>query len=164
MSFGQSHGLTPLKMSFLWPFLKLQFFPLKIILFFPKHQKRCFLIEFLWKKQIRKNSIFGQNPWTNPFKKVHFLVLVKTSIFWSKNDCFLFKISKKIRFLDKIHELNPLENVYFLALLKTFIFSLKIILFFPQFRNTIFSDVISVKNADKKKFDFFTKSMDWPLY
>ena len=53
------------KMSIFRPFLKLEFFPIKIILFFSQYQKRCFLIEFLWKTPIRKGLIFGQNPWTN---------------------------------------------------------------------------------------------------
>ena len=64
--------IISVKMSTFWPFLKLEFFPLKIILFFPQYQKSCFLLECLWKRQIRKSSIFGQNPWTNPFKKSPF--------------------------------------------------------------------------------------------
>ena len=63
---------TRSKMSIFWPFLKVLFFPLKIILFFPQYQKRCFLIEFLWKTPIRQTSIFAHNPWTNPFKKCPF--------------------------------------------------------------------------------------------
>ena len=59
--FYKIHGVTLCKMSIFWPFLKLQFFMLKIILFFPQYQKRCFLIEFLWKTPIRKSSIFRQN-------------------------------------------------------------------------------------------------------
>ena len=107
MSFGQSHGLTPLKMSFLWPFLKLQFFPLKIILFFPKHQKRCFLIEFLF-----------------------------------------------LRFLDKIHGLTPLKKFIFWSLLKLQFFGLKMIVSYLKYPKKIFSDIIPVKNSNKKNSIF----------
>ena len=58
------------------------------------------------KTQIRKSSIFGENPWTNQF------------------------------------------------------FSLKMIVFYLKYRKTIFSDIISDKNSDKREFDFSTKSMD----
>ena len=61
------HGLTPLKNSHFFALVKI-----KIILFFSQYQKRCFLIWFLWKRQIRESSIFGQNPWTNPFGKCPF--------------------------------------------------------------------------------------------
>ena len=74
------HGLTPIKNLFFLPFLKHQDFQLKIVLFFPQYQKRCFLIEFLWKKQIRKGSILDQIHGLTPLKNVSFWVLVKTSI------------------------------------------------------------------------------------
>ena len=47
MIYGQSHGLTPLENVLILALLKLEFFRLKIILFFPQYQKRCFLIKFL---------------------------------------------------------------------------------------------------------------------
>ena len=109
------------------------------------------------------------------FKNLHLLALFKTSIFWSKNDCFLSKISKndvswhnfcekqrseKVRFLNKIHGLTPFKNIHFWPLLKLQFFGLKIIHFYPKYGKTIFSDIVSVKNSDKRKFHFSTKSMD----
>ena len=98
--------------------------------------------------------------------------------FWSKNHSFLSIISKndlfchnlckktqmrkKNRFLDKKHRLTLLENVDFLSLLKLQYSGLKIILFYPEYQKTIFSDLISPKNTNKKKFDFWTKTMDYP--
>ena len=113
-----------------------------------------------------------------PLETVHFLALVNTSIFWSKNDCFLFKIfrgdflwhnfrekqeKEKVRFLDKIHGLTPLETVHFKALVKTSIFWSKNHYFVHKYRKTIFSDIISVKNSDNRIIDFWTKSLDQPL-
>ena len=95
------------KMSFLWPFLKLEFFPLKIILFFPQYQKRCFLIEFLWKKQIRKIRFLDKIHGLTPLENVHFLPFFKTSIFFYlksffsfyniKNDLFWYDFCEKRR-------------------------------------------------------------------
>ena len=69
---------------------------------------------------------------------------------------------KRNRFLDKKHRLTLLENVDFLSLLKLQYSGLKIILFYPEYQKTIFSDLISPKNTNKKKFDFWTKTMDYP--
>ena len=108
-------------MSTFWPLLKLQFFGLKMIVFYLKYPKTIFSdIISVKKKGLRESSIFGQNPWTNNFKK-----------------CPLLRTCKKIQFL-----------------------GLKMIVFYLRYPKTIFSHMISVKNADKKKFDFWTKSMD----
>ena len=58
---------------------------------------------------------------------------------------------------------NPFGNVNFFALLKLQFFGLKMTVFYSKYRTTIFSDIISVKNNNKRKFDFWTKSMDKPL-
>ena len=70
---------------------------------------------------------------------------------------------EKIRLLDKIHGLSPLKFSIFWPLFKLQFFGLKIIVFFYKYPETIFSDVISVKNADKKKFDFWTKPWTNPF-
>ena len=88
--FGQNPWTNP----FAWPLLKLQFFVQKSLFSFINIGKRSFLTLFLWKTAIRESSIFRRNQWTNPYKNVHFLALDKTSISWSENDCFLFKIFK----------------------------------------------------------------------
>ena len=61
-----------------------------------------------------------------------------------------------------IFGLTLLENVDFLSLLKLQFSGLKIILFYVEYQKTIFSDLISPKNTNKKKFDFWTKTMDYP--
>ena len=112
-------------------------------------------------------------------KNVHFLALVKTSIFCSYNVCFLSKITKnhffwhnfctkhpyeKFRFLDKIHGLTPLETVNFLALFWNFnFFHLKSFFSFINIKKKIFCDIISVKNTDNRNHDFWTKSWTNPF-
>ena len=49
------------------------------------------------------------------------------------------------------------------ALFKTSIFWSKIILFYPEYQKTIFSDLISQKNTNKKNVDFLAKTEDYPL-
>ena len=67
--------------------------------------------------------ILGQKPWIIPLGKCPCFALLNTLFFWSKNRSFLSRISK-----------------------------------------TIFSDLISPKNTNKKNFDFWTKTMDYPLW
>ena len=58
---------------------------------------------------------------------------------------------------------NPFGNDNFLPFLKVQFFGLKMTVFYSKYRTTIFSDIISVKNSHKRKFDFWTKSMDKPF-
>ena len=112
-----------------------------------------------------------------PLKNVHFLVLVKTSIFWSYNVCFLSRISKneflwhnffkkhpyeKFRILNKIHGVTPLENVHFLARFKTFFF-LKIILFFLQYQKRSFLIWFLWKTPIRKSSIFWQNPWTNPL-
>ena len=58
--------------STLW---ELHFWGPKSFIFYPEYQK-MFLLGFLLKKKlVRKSSIFGQKPWTNPFAKCRFFWL-----------------------------------------------------------------------------------------
>ena len=66
---------------------------------------------------------------------------------------------KRNSFFGQFSWTNPFGHVHFLALLKLEFFGLKMIVFFHKYRKTIFSDMSSVKNADKRKFDFSTKSI-----
>ena len=103
-----------------------------------------------------------------PFENVHFLAHFKTSNFSSKNYSFVCTISKtfktpirKSSIFRKIHGLTPFKKCqFFWSFLKLEFFGLKIIVFYPKYQKTIFSDTISVKNSHKKNFDFWTKSMD----
>ena len=55
------------------PFLKLEFFPLKIILFFPQYQKRYFLYRISVKNADKKNFDFLEKIHElTPLKNVHF--------------------------------------------------------------------------------------------
>ena len=48
----------------------------------------------------------------------------------------------------------------FWPLLKFQFFGIKMIVFYLKYPEMILPDIIAVKNSDKKKFDFSTKSMD----
>ena len=48
----------------------------------------------------------------------------------------------------------------FWPLLKLQFVGLKMIVFYLKYPKKIFWDIISVKNRDKRKFDFWTKFMD----
>ena len=74
---AKNYRLTPLEnFDFLeFFFLKIGFSRLNRIFFYLGHQKRCFLIGFAQKLQIRKITVFGQKPWTNPFGKFRFFGL-----------------------------------------------------------------------------------------
>ena len=96
------------------------------------------------------------------------MALFKTWIFWSKNNCFLLKISKnylsdivsvinsdkrKFNFWTKSMD-NPLWKCQFIGPFQNFSFFLLKSSFFSTISQTIFFDIMSVKNADKKKFHF----------
>ena len=59
-------------MSTFWPLLKLQFIDLKMNVFYLKYRKTIFPDKFSEKNSIREISIFGQNPWPNPYGKCQF--------------------------------------------------------------------------------------------
>ena len=75
------------------------------------------------KTKMKRNSIFGQKPWTNP--------------------------------LEKCRSWNFL-TVQFSGL--------KIIFFYPQDQKTVFTDLFYPKKINKKKYDFWTKTVDSPLW
>ena len=51
----------------------------------------------------------------------------------------------------------PFGNLAVLHFLKLYIAGLKIVLFYPEYQKTIFSDLISPKNTNRKYFDFWPK-------
>ena len=110
-----------------------------------------------------------------PFENVHFLAHFKTSNFPIKIILFFAQYPKrslliwylwktpirKSSIFRQIHGLTPFKKCqFFWSFLKLEFFGLKIIVFYPKYQKTIFSDTISVKNSHKKNFDFWTKSMD----
>ena len=166
------HGLTPLENVYFLAFFKTLIFLLKIILFFPQYQKRCFLIEILWKTPIRKTLIFGQNPWTNPFKKCPFFTLFKTSIFSLKIVISFINIEKrsfrtkfqwktaiiKILIFGQNPWANPFQKYPLFGSCWNFNFLvLKWLCSIQNIQKWFFSHIIAVKNSDKKKFNFWTK-------
>ena len=120
---------------------------------------------------MRKVWFWNKNHGLSPLDNVDFLKLqfvVEKSFFFIQNikkAIFSDIICAKKHRWDKkktIFGLTLLENVDFLSLLKLQFSSLKIILFYVEYQKTIFSDLISPKNTNKKKFDFWTKTMDYP--
>ena len=127
------------KMSIFWSFKILQFLCSKNC-FLPSRISKTIFSENFCKKQIRKSSIFEQNP----SRKCRFFGPLKTSIFWNKNSSFLSRISKKHilshNFCKKTlirKSLNfgqkpwtdPLGKSRFLALFKTAILWSKLLFF-----------------------------------
>ena len=55
----------------------------------------------------------------------------------------------------------PFKNMtLFFEFLKVWFSALKFILFYPEYRKTIFSDLISPKNTHKKNFGFWPKKKE----
>ena len=75
--------LPPFESAIFWPFLKLKFFGLKMIVFYPKYRTTIFSNIISVITAIKDSSIFGQNLCINTFGNVPFLVITKTSIFSS---------------------------------------------------------------------------------
>ena len=131
-----------------------------MLVFYPEYWKTIFSDIICVKNTHTRNFEF----WTKSMDKP----LWKMSIFWPflklyHNFCKKHPY-EKFRFLDKIHGLTPLENVHFWPLLKLEFFGLKMIVCYLKYPKTIFSDITSVKKSDKRRFDFWTKSMDLPLW
>ena len=104
-----------------------------------------------------------------PLRKMSFLALFRTSIFWSKNHSFLSKISnnlswlvfsqkiEKIWFLDKNHGLSPSENVNVLHFLKVQFSGLKNHSFLSIRSKIIFTNFFSPKKKRRKSLIFGQK-------
>ena len=117
------HGLTPLEnVNFLSFFKTSIFFYLKSFFSFYNIKNHLFWYDFCdfydFCVPIKKSSIFGQNPWTNPFKKCplfgpcqNFNFLFLQCLFSIQNNWnhfFQHNFCKKhpyekFRFLDKVH-------------------------------------------------------------
>ena len=128
--------------------------------------------------------IFGQKLWILPFGKSHCFALFKTLFFWSKNySIFLQNIKKQYFltwFLQKIQIrkisifgqkpwIIPFGKSPCFALLNTLFFWSKNRSFLSRISKTMFSDLISPKNTNKKNFDLWTKPWiiplrNWPFF
>ena len=88
------------KMSVFRPYLKLQFFGLKIIVFYPKyHQQIFYWLNFRKKTLAISGSIFEQNRWTNPFEKYPFIGPFQKFNFFLLKSFFFFPQYQKRSFL-----------------------------------------------------------------
>ena len=67
--------IISVKMSTFWPFLKLEFFPLKIILLFHKYRKTMFFGIISVKNSDNRNFDFWTKSWINPFGNCPFFGL-----------------------------------------------------------------------------------------
>ena len=118
--------------------------------------------------------IFEQKPWIIPFGKSPSFDLLSTLFFWSKNRCFLSRISKTI-FSEMISPKNtnkknfdfwtktmdyPLRKVaIFFDLLKLQFSDLKFVLFYPEYKETIVSNIITSKTLMRKSLNFGQKPL-----
>ena len=122
----------------------------------------------LQKTHMRKSSIFGQKPWTNPSEKCcfwHFIKLqfsgLKFILFYPEYQETIFSniissktlMRKSLNFWQKPCT-NLLGNGRFLALLRTLPFWSKRHSFLSKISKTIFSHLIIPKKPNEKKFDF----------
>ena len=122
---------------------------------------------------------FGKNHGLTFKEKVELLLLLETLPFWYRNHSFLSKIKKKhisdliipknpiekkFNFSTKNDGLSPQRIVYFLALFVNVKFPVKKSLFpIQNINKPSFLTWLYQKNQDKKKFQFSTKTMDYPL-
>ena len=124
------------------------------------------------KYKLEKIWFLDKNHGLSPSENVNVLHFLKVQFSGLKNHSFLSIRSKiiftnfvspkkkkgeKVWFLDKNHGLSPLENLAVLHFLKLYIAGLKIVLFYPEYQKTIFSDLICPKNTNRKYFDFWPK-------
>ena len=58
---------------------------------------------------------------------------------------------------------NPSEKCCFWHFIELQFSGVKIILFYPKDQKMIFTNLFYQKKIDKKKFDFWTKTVDYPL-
>ena len=110
-------------MCIFWHFLKRYFSGLEIFLFYPKYEKKMFSDLIIPKTKMKRNSIFGQKPWTNPLEKC-----------------------RSWNFLTV--QFSGLKIIFFLS---------------TSSKNDLYRLVLSKKKINKKKYDFWTKTMDYPL-
>ena len=123
---------------------------------------------------MRKSLIFGQKPWIIPFGKCRWFALFKSLFFWSKNHPFFSRISKtnllwpdffqktqikKISIFGPKPWIIPLGKCPFFQVFKLKFSGLKFILFYPEYRETIFSNAISSKTLMRKSFNFGEKKI-----
>ena len=119
--------------------------------------------------------MFGQKRWIILFGKCRRFALFKTTFIWSKNYSFFIQNIKKQYFLTlflqkkkktkKNFDFWTKKTLYytlrkmtiFFLPFKTFVFGLKFILFYTEYQETIFSNIITSKTLLRKRLIFGQK-------
>ena len=97
--FDKNHGLTPLQNVDFFYFARISLFGSKKHSLLSRIKKNVSFWHFWLKKNhIRKKLIVWEKPWTNPVAKCRFFDFATTSLFRSKKDSFLSRISKTLSF------------------------------------------------------------------
>ena len=116
---------------------------------------------------------FGQKRWIILFGKCRSFALFKTTFFWSKNYSFFIQNIKKQYFLTlflqkkktkKNFDFWTKKTLYYTLRkmtiflpFKTFVFGLKFILFYTEYQETIFSNIITSTTLLRKRLIFGQK-------
>ena len=102
-NFGQKAWTNPLEnFGFFGTFFKLDFPSLKSVFFYSECKKLSFQAGFVQKPAIRKMTIFGQKPWTNPFGKCRFFRTFLKLDFSCLNSILFYLEHQKTTFPDRI--------------------------------------------------------------
>ena len=118
--------------------------------------------------------MFGQRRWIILFEKCRSFAFFKTTFFWSKNYSFFIQNIKKQYFptlflqkkkkTKKISIFGQKKPLYYnlrkmtiFLPFKTFVFGLKFILFYTEYQETIFSNIITSKTLLRKRLIFGQK-------
>ena len=177
--FDKNHGLA--KCRFFSTVWELHFWGPKNFIFYPEYKKNVSFLLFCSKKKlIRKRSIFWQKPWTNPFAKCRFFSVFWNCSFLSKKHSFLSRIWKNVSFCfffaQKKHMrkrsifwqkpwTNPFAKCWFFSTFSDLHFwGPKSFIFYPEYQKMFLYGFFCSKKTYKKKVDFLTKTMNWPLW
>ena len=148
--------------------------------FLSKISKTIFSALIIPKNPNEKKFDFWTKTMDYPLRKMSiFLAPFKTLTFWSKIILFYQEYRKERFFLTwlnqkNLHEkssifgqkpwTNPSEKCCFWHFIELQFSGVKIILFYPKDQKMIFTNLFYPKKIDKKKFDFWTKTVDYPLW
>ena len=119
-------------------------------------------------KKWKDSQFLDKNHGLSPQENVYILARFKTLLFWSKiiflsriskNNLFWLDFSKKhkrrkISILGQKPGIIPLVKCPFFRVFKTLVFSSKLILFYPEYQETIFMNIITSKTLKRKSLKF----------
>ena len=131
-------------------------------------KNHLFWLDYSKKKKWKDSQFLDKNHGLSPQENVYILARFKTLLFWSKiiflsriskNNLFWLDFSKKhkrrkISILGQKPEIIPLVKCPFFRVFKTLVFSSKLILFYPEYQETIFMNIITSKTLKRKSLKF----------